>query len=530
MIIQDDALGRIELCSVPLPEEMEDYFGTYTYSGKVLVTYRTASDPDVADWYNVATVNDDGTQLRTVFTGKIPQIKGANGVRWMCFADNKRILLGDYIMECEPDIDHCENAKLLRLEYPSELTNTLGIFCRWSEVIIAPDNVHMCWTTLTMSGATNYLGRLVRGEDGYTLENVCIVSTAEFCRPDPEHEGCVIPQPIRGGEVKQFIWGGKALTMVGNGDSITESVVQPLVSEEVIPITNTPGYEETTIFSPDERLGVVMSPRFSEKTNCAVFGLVPQPHSFIVRSKIINILYMYCVAGVRAFRKGNVGPALIEIDKSRSGQRDYRGVNLSDPEGKWVYYSPISWHPDSTRAMWNERTRIDDGPQKCRLRVCRLLDYRPGEPVPAEITPDADQIPYALPLGAPAQQEMAETFPMTIRGKAEGRVINDCRAGDPPVYEAVYDNFSDDGITFYNGRISVSAPKSMFEGGKTVFEADLTVSGGHTGEMKLRAVFDRQNAHAPAMLSFAPDLNGRPESRGYSSYDGVTLRIEDMES
>ena len=81
-----------------------------------------------------------------------------------------------------------------------------------------------------------------------------------------------------------------------------------------------------------------MSPRFSEKTNCAVFGLVPQPHCLSVRGKLINILYMYCVAGVRAFRKGNVGPALIEIEKSMKGQ-GYRGVDLSDPEGRWVYYS-----------------------------------------------------------------------------------------------------------------------------------------------------------------------------------------------
>ena len=55
------------------------------------------------------------------------------------------------------------------------------------------------------------------------------------------------------------------------------------------------------------------------------------------------------------------------------------------------------------------------------------------------------------------------------------------------------------------------------------------MSGEHNGEMKLRAVFRRDDIHAPAMLSFKRGADGLPESRGYSSYDGVAMRIEDME-
>ncbi|WP_455620045.1 hypothetical protein [Eisenbergiella sp.] len=560
MIIQNEEFGRIEVRDIPISEgdfsETEDFYGTYTWSGRVLVSGNISAITGEKDWYHVITVQDDGTDRREVFKGQIPQLEGANGIRWMCCPDNKRILLGDYVLECEPDIDRCESARLVQLVYPAQLAEAQGIFCRWSEIIIAPDNEHMCWTTLTMTGAVNYLGRLVKKQDCYVLEDVCIVSTTKDSMPDPAHEGCVLPLPVRGGEVKQFIRGGRALTMVGNGDSITESVVQPLDSEEIIQITHTPGYEETTIFSPDERLGVVMSPRFSYKTNCAVFGLVPQPYSMAVRSKVINIFYMYCVSGVRVFRKGNVGPVLITIEKSRSGGRSYQGVDLSDPEGRWVYYSPISWHPDSTRAMWNERTRpmedrADDaaedrtdgaaegkapegkplgGLAKCRLRMCRLLDREAAEPVPAAVTPSAAEIPYAVTLdGSIKQQTLESEFPMKIMGKAEGYVVNDCRPGNPTVCETVYHNFSDDGKTFFNGRLDVSAPASMFAPGETVFCADLKVSGEHSGEMKLRAVFRRDGIHAPAMLSFAEGADGLPESRGYSSYDGVTMKIEDME-
>ena len=77
--------------------------------------------------------------------------------------------------------------------------------------------------------------------------------------------------------------------------------------------------------------------------------------------------------------------------------------------------------------------------------------------------------------------------------------------------------------------MTVTAPARIFAPGKTVFEADLSVTGKHTGEMKLRAVFRRDEVHAPAMLCFAEGEDGEPESHGYSAYDGVVLDIEDME-
>ena len=529
MLIQSEEFGRIEVRDIPLPWEGSDISGTYTYSGRVLVSRCISQEQGGKNWYQVVTLNDDGTDVREVFDGEILQLQGANGIRWMCFADKKRILLGDYVLECSPDIDHCRKAELVRLYYPEQLDRGENIVFRWSEIIIAPDNVHMCWTMLTTVGSMNYLGRLRRDADGYHLENVCAISSDRSCEPDPDHEGYSVMLPPRGGELKQFIRGGRALTMAGGGDSVSESMMVPLDSEELIQITDTPGYEETTIFSADEKLGVVMSPRFSEKTNCAVFGLVPQPQSMAVRSKFINCLYMYCVSGVRTFRRGNIGPVLINIEKSRAEGRAYQGVDLSDPEGCFVYYSPISWHPNSTRAMWNEGTRMAEGGRKCRLRMCRLLDWKASEPVPAGVTPEQDEIPYAMPGNAPVRGAAEDVFNIKIKGKSRGYVVNEGGEGNPPVYRTTYHDFSDDGETFYNGSMTVTAPANIFAPGNTVFEADVDVTGKHTGEMKLRAVFRREDVNAPAMLSFAEGDDGKPESYGYSAYDGVTLDIKDME-
>ena len=535
MLIHNKEFGRIEIRDIPLSREtipllddMKDISGTYTSSGRVLVSGLISGEEGEQDRYQVLTIRDDGTDMHKVFEGVIPRRKGANGIRWMCFADNKRILLGDYILECQPDVDRCERARLLRVYYPEDLDDGENIFFRWSEIVIAPDNIHMCWTMLTYTGSVNYLGRLKREEDCYRLEDVYAISHEEAYEPDPEHEGYVLPVPARGGELKQVIRGGKALSMAGGGDSVSESMILPLDSHELIQLTDTPGYEETTILSPDERLGVVMSPRFSQKTNCGVFGLVPQPHAFAVSGKLINCLYMYCVSGVRQFRKGNIGPVLIDIDRSLKEGRACKGADLSDPEGKWVYYSPISWHPDSTRAMWIEGTRPAEGEKRMRLRMCHLLDREASHPVPAGKTPDGWEVPYAVPAKAPSKRPEG-AFSVRIKGKHSGFVVNECEPGNPPLYRTVYHQFSDDGKTFYSGSMRVKASANIFAPGETVFEADAAVTGAHVGAMKLRAVFRRDRSDAPAMLSFAPGEDGLPESHGWSAYDGQTLYVEDME-
>ena len=108
--------------------------------------------------------------------------------------------------------------------------------------------------------------------------------------------------------------------------------------------------------------------------------------------------------------------------------RGYEGVNLSDPEGKWVYYSPMSWHPDSTRAMWNESTRRAQGNVKSRLRRCRLLDVQPSVPVPAVRTPDREEIPYALPVESAGKQQMPQ-LPLDS-GEISGQYVHARGDGD----------------------------------------------------------------------------------------------------
>lgn len=526
MLINDtNGLGRIRVTDIPMPETITVLTATYTYSGSVLVTCRRKEDPQDKDYYTLALMQDDGSGFHVIFSGMIPQKKGANGIRFMPFWDNTRILLGDYILECTPDMDTCRQAELIPVSYPWGIDGDPKTLAHWSEIIIAPDNRHISWTSLRSdNGAAAFTGELRRRESDYIIEKTNLISSSSFLKKEGEF---LIPQPIRGGEVKQFVHGGTAISVVGAKEgNLADSVVQDLLSGESLQITHTPGYDETTMFSPDEKLGLVMSARGSAGTSCAVFGLLPKPYGAYTTPGLIMPVYMYCVAGVRAFRPGNIGPVLIDIGRSIN-EPGYMGVNLCDPEEKWMYCSPMSWHPDSRRVMWPEMLKgslAGSAPSPIRIRRAELLDYTPGPVIPAAETPDA--IPYAGGYEeylALAQPDIAGKIPGKSCGCMELSFTGTSLAGSTA--EVVYRGFSDDGRTFWNGTEKLTGGY----GRETVYEADLEMTGEKQGEMKLRATFSALGTAGPVKLLFGPGEDGRPKSFGYSSFQGITLRVEDME-
>jgi len=294
-------------------------------------------------------------------------------------------------------------------------------------------------------------------------------------------------------------------------------MVQDLDSENVTQITYTPGYSETTIFSPDEKLGITMSSRFSKNTDLGIFGLMPRPN--YVSEQLSMIMYYYSVTGVRNFRIGDIGPVLININDSIS-QEGYLGVQLNT-DNNWVYYSPMSWHPDGLRAMWMEAPRGVSS--KLRLRKVLLLDYKPQPPVPTVIT--TDNIPYGI-KNLTVLNYMNITGDGKIAGNKTGYInftnsVNNLSG----ISEAYYQNFSNDDVNFYNGY-----EKYNFNFlGETIYEANLKLTGPKTGEMNLRATFSAiLGTNTPAKLLFDIGTDGKPKSYGYSTYNNITLNMSTL--
>jgi len=522
--LTSEEFGRIDVDTVPLPQDALDTYATYTPSGRTLLLYRRADDPADRQIFHVATIEDGGSGYHHVFSGPVAQHPRANGIRAMVFPDNRRVLLGDYVLECAPDLDTATEARLVDVRYPWRQEEDPGTTHHWSEIIVAPDGAHVAWTILRADmGAAAGLGRLRRTADVYEVVDAQLISTVEPFRPDPEHPGCVLPQPSRGGEVKQFVRGGRAISAVGGVDGfLPDSVVQALDSDELSAVTRGPGYDETTIFSPDERLGLVMTTRASRTTDLGVLGLLPRPRSGNALSAIAWSAYSYSVTGVRDLRPGNSGPVLVDLARSQADPT-YQGVALHDPAEEWVYVSPMSWHPDGGRCAWLETPRgseLSQPVRDIRVRRARLLDVVPGVPVPPAAVPD--EVPYAL-RGEAAERALWDPPEPVTAARVAGRhggyleiehIPPDLARGTGATGQVRYVGYSDDGASVWNG---VERVTSSFTA-DTVYEADVELSGPVPGEMHLRVTWTPLAGSEPTRLRFEPAADGRPASFGYARH------------
>jgi hypothetical protein len=513
------SVGTIEVSTIPFDPALHVQSGTYTPSGSVLVSFADAPGEDRRN-IKLATMNDDGTAMRTFFAGRVPDRPKDNGIRFMMFPDNKRIFMGDFILECSAPLERCEDAKLIPVAYPAEVADGDHISHRWSEMIIAPDNRHVSWTTLLANySAMVFTGELERTQTGYRIGQTQIVSTVHSFRPDPAHPDGVIPQPIRGGEVKQFVHGGTGISVAGVARrDIADSTVLHLASGEIEAITDTAGYTETTIFSPDERLGVVMTARFSPRTDLAVLGLMPRPYPGALNMGLNSLAYNYSVSGVRQQRQGNVGPALIDIARSKR-EEGYLGANLNT-ETDWVFGSPISWHPSSTKAMWIEGRR---GTQERRMQMVRLLDYKPGAAVAPAQTPDSMSYALADLSVVKDYARKSKDIDVKVYGRSSGYITY--RRTPAGRIEKTYVNFSDDGQNVYSGRETMDYnPRA-----NSTYWADVTLAGPKAGRMTLRMTFGpATDFYNPTRILFAPDASGQPLSSGFAEYGGQRLNVSDL--
>ena len=146
-----------------------------------------------------------------------------------------------------------------------------------------------------------------------------------------------------------------------------------------------------------------------------ILGLMPRPYCSFVLSKIVESVYTYAVTNVRVSRKGNIGPVLFEKEKSINDPK-YHGIDLHDKEEKFVFNSPISWHPNNLKAIWPETER---GTSNRRLRKLEIINYTPSEYPKIENT--TDNVPYALDMSEMDKISMETETKGTIKGKHSGK-------------------------------------------------------------------------------------------------------------
>lgn len=525
--IHSKELGNLELRTVPISEACYDFSGTYTASGNILLTYRTKEDPMPENWVNIAILNDDGTEFRRVFKGEIKPHSTANGIRWMPFADNKRILLGDYIFECYPNLDQCESVSILPVTYPQWLMESKDLWLHWSEVIISPDNETICWTTLGGEKQGVYIGKLVRTEISYEIDKVLCVSADIVSDMDKRDGHEQFPKRKKGGEVKQFIQGGKAISLVGEGYGIAGPVVHQLDDNTIMPLFNSPGYDETLMFSPDEKFGLIMSTAFSPLTSFEIIGLLPRP--FMDLTGLAMPAYMYGVANVRAFRDGNIGPVLVDLKKMNL-DRGYIGTDLHDTNEEWIYYSPISWHPNSRKVLWNERKRLKDyhddsmNHVPCRLRICELKDKKPSSPISVDSNWKPSYFMNGEDFYTIPNDKEERSF--RINGNHSGYIERTYIENRQRSITTIYSQYSEDGKTIWNGQETLITPNGYI--GTSIFEGKVTATGEIEGEMDIRLQLSYLDENQPVRIQTDRLSDGSDASYGFARYANRKVEVRDL--
>ena len=455
-------------------------------------------------------MSDDGSNFKELYGGEYIITDKSNGIRVIPFQDNKRVYLGDYVFECKDNtkiISECEEGVLIPVNYPETIVNNRYTYKTWSEMVVAPDNVHVAWTSLNMAcGSINFLGKFKREKNSYEIIEPKIISTMYSIEPDEKNKTIEIPTIMRGGEIKQFIEGGNALTLVGAlPDQFVKSVYQSLTTGEHYALSHESGYEETSILSPDEKFGIAMSTRFSPNTSMSIFGLMPRPFCILALSKMVQNVYFYAIAGVREGRKGNIGPAFFEKEKSINDP-NYHGIDLHDKEEKYVFCSPISWHPSNLKALWPE---IEKGTDIRRLRRLEISNYTPSS-FP-KIVNTTDNVPYALDISEMENVSFEKEGNYVIKGKKSGEIeYYNSGLSTKQTIKLVYKNYSDDGKKFFNG-------EEIYEGDttKNVYNSTVKVNGSETGQNNFTITFDKDSKLI------------KTETYGYAKYGDKTINAED---
>ena len=182
--------------------------------------------------------------------------------------------------------------------------------------------------------------------------------------------GQLVAVPLRGGDLAEFIHGGTHISMAGLAtNGMPDSVSLDIATGEVTPITNAAGFDMITMTSPNEVYGITMTTRFSTSTDLGALGFVPRPRGDVLVS-MMPVMTTYCLDAVLDnSRRGNIGPALISIERSASSAA-YNGVSLVDTDDtNWICLGQMSWNATSDRAMWMERRKTGKG---VRVRIATI--------------------------------------------------------------------------------------------------------------------------------------------------------------
>lgn len=503
------------------------------------VTYQGApASPDPASVYNglqIIIVKTDGTNFThgdpwKCVTCGVPD-ENAQGVYLQydypqAFRDGKRLLIGKNVLDCgDSDLtsDECtpDKTHIYPLRW-STAADDSGAGSDFRELRLHPDQAHIQFNAFTTTalglGQYGYFARIAFNPSPTTgtplaprydlvnitrLHNSSLPKTLTFSGDKLTFD----PNALYIGEVRGFSGDGSEITYVGySTESCNIDVFAAhLTTGAVRRLTSHPEYCDPLSFSQDNKWMAIMDTRGSGRQMfiAGMRGIPP----------IVDLIANVLPASVR-----NNGPRrffqpyLLDWYGDRGdyyGQKingDGYGVagsgSVDDPE--WNGMADPRWSPDSTQLVYWQTHTISpscggDNPLPCynstepygRNYRMYLATFTSREPTtPLEVPEHSDVIPWGesyVPGSASPPLILPEAGEYTLAGKCAGVAqVNVTWLTAPQVgsISVIYDNYSDDGLSFLNGNENVTLTVPSVYSSHFDWYSDILQTGAVNGSKK----------------------------------------------
>ncbi|GAB3908142.1 hypothetical protein GCM10028803_43200 [Larkinella knui] len=406
--------------------------------------------------------------------------------------DGKRVYTPRGVLECSPSIVNCKEARILPLVYPAIPQATI---VRRIATNMSPNGVNVATGLVTTRGYLVLVSDLTRVSDDkgdhYELQQGKVVASspneADFLAFRPKIDGA--------GEVKSFADGGRSLINLALFESNNYDLAKiDLTTGTLTRLTKHFSYDEGTYPSPDGKWVIFQTHRHI--TRMDAFGLIPRP-LFAGLPQAAGVS-MQRNAEYEGYPKATrfYGLTMVDSygDRARLPEDGYTGVNLMTDKDDVTLYNHMgnfAWHPSSTHGIfWEQKdpNTVKEGERTGRLRMARFTARKPTKPLP----PTTPAMNWATDLKD--FKWTTATYPEqgTLKGKVAGYAeISTVKptpgSADEPRRVIKYVDFTDDGVYILNGSESSTLRPGGYD--KPVsWDADITVSGKHTGFLKAKDV------------------------------------------
>jgi len=478
-------------------------FAGYTARGERLIASATSAS---FAGTQIVTFGEDGGDLRCLTCGVW---NGPELIKPFAFGDGRRVLVrvgvqtpaqaADHaVVECAPSVLRCDSVTVTPIAVPA--ATDPGVQQDQREMRVAPDGEHVAFTQVRRtaggrSDGVGVVGRLVRGDSGYAIDDARVVAA--------------------GGELKNFTPDGQGILFAR-----FTGAFEAANPDDVLVDLRT-GRESRATTSLDWEEDIDLAPRPARGRGWHVVGSARGAHLLEAVSQVRRPAYID--AGVRALPFVVFAARNAEIAEPwLADEYDARGSYLGQPLAPgavargWNSKPNFTWKPDGTAVVfWQQRggTGVGDGASGgvTRAVVARLTARRAQAPPAARHSPTPA---WAAPLtGYVPRDPDGPRRTFTRRGRAGGTVtVRRAKSAVTGYQERIdvrYRRYADRRGFVIDGVERADYVAAGPYGGPALYDADLRVSGRHTGDLRARGV------------RIGPGLRGTIRSR----VDGRRLKL-----